>query len=300
MRATKSWNHYLGKVNFLPSWYSGLITLAPARRQLRVVFDYSLIEIRMQSNFPLIDQALLTNKRLLSTMLRTSSVLFFIASVVAFATTPPTITTDNLTNCGYVPNDLRRIGELEGLARIAGRTALITPSEETYLALANEFPGRTRTSKTTSAKPEASAALNACDLNQDGVVNVLDAQMAVDMYMGVLTPCTANIDGPGVCNPSVVNTVVTAVLGGACAVESYVALTWTASTSPNISGYNVYRATVSGGPYTAVNTGLVTAPSYTDSSVQTGQTYYYVVTAVNTSEVESGYSNQATAAVPSS
>jgi len=32
--------------------------------------------------------------------------------------------------------------------------------------------------------------------------------------------------------------------------------------------------------------------------VQSGNTYYYVVTAVSTSNVESGYSNQAAATVP--
>lgn len=77
-----------------------------------------------------------------------------------------------------------------------------------------------------------------------------------------------------------------------------VALSWTASTSPNISGYNVYRGSVSGGPYTKINSTLNSGTTYTDSSVTNGQTYYYVTTAVNSSNEESSYSNQASAAVP--
>jgi fibronectin type 3 domain-containing protein len=75
------------------------------------------------------------------------------------------------------------------------------------------------------------------------------------------------------------------------------ALSWTASTS-TVSGYNVYRGTVNGGPYTLLNTSLITVLSYTDTAVQSGATYYYVTTAVDSNGVESVYSNQVTAAIP--
>jgi carboxypeptidase family protein len=76
-----------------------------------------------------------------------------------------------------------------------------------------------------------------------------------------------------------------------------VALSWTASTS-TVSGYNVYRTTISGTPYTLVNSSLVTALAYTDTTVQSGTTYYYVTTAVDASGVESVFSNQASAPIP--
>jgi Abnormal spindle-like microcephaly-assoc'd, ASPM-SPD-2-Hydin len=74
-------------------------------------------------------------------------------------------------------------------------------------------------------------------------------------------------------------------------------LSWAASTSV-VVGYNVYRASVSGGPYTKLNTSLVSALTYADSAVQAGQTYFYVVTAVDSSGVESVFSNEATATIP--
>ena len=53
--------------------------------------------------------------------------------------------------------------------------------------------------------------------------------------------------------------------------------------------YSVWRATNSGGPYTKIiNT--VTNTSYTDVFVQNGQTYYYVVTALNILGDQSAYS----------
>jgi fibronectin type 3 domain-containing protein len=97
----------------------------------------------------------------------------------------------------------------------------------------------------------------------------------------------------------VVNTVLTAALGGTCVVTSHsAALNWTASSSSNIAGYNIYRSTTSGGSYTKLNTSPVVPTSYTDSTVQAGVTYYYVATAVNTDSIESAYSNQVQAVIP--
>jgi hypothetical protein len=79
--------------------------------------------------------------------------------------------------------------------------------------------------------------------------------------------------------------------------QQSVALSWNPSTS-TVIGYNVYRGTQSGGPYSKLNSALLSGTSYTDASVQSSATYYYVSTAVNSSNVESAYSNQATAAIP--
>ena len=75
------------------------------------------------------------------------------------------------------------------------------------------------------------------------------------------------------------------------------ALSWTASTSV-VAGYNIYRGTVSGGPYTLINTSPVTLLTYTDSNVVAGQTYFYVTTAVDGSGIESVFSNEVQAAIP--
>lgn len=75
-----------------------------------------------------------------------------------------------------------------------------------------------------------------------------------------------------------------------------VSLSWDADAS-TVQGYYVYRGGQPGGPFSRVSS-LLPGTTYTDSAVTSGQTYYYVVTALGTNSVESGYSNQATASVP--
>ena len=84
---------------------------------------------------------------------------------------------------------------------------------------------------------------------------------------------------------------------GVQTVAHSVTLTWTASTS-TVSGYNVYRSTVSGGPYTKLTGSPIAATTYMDMSVAAGQTYFYVVTSVDTSGVESANSAEVSALVP--
>lgn len=76
-------------------------------------------------------------------------------------------------------------------------------------------------------------------------------------------------------------------------------LTWDASSSV-VAGYRVYRSTTSGTSYSPLFSSPLNALTFQDSSVTDGDTYYYVVTAVDANGVESLYSNQATASVPAS
>ena len=56
-----------------------------------------------------------------------------------------------------------------------------------------------------------------------------------------------------------------------------VALSWTAS--DGATAYNVYRSTTNGGPYTTI--ARPTTNNYTDTGLQNGTTYFYVVTSTN-------------------
>lgn len=84
----------------------------------------------------------------------------------------------------------------------------------------------------------------------------------------------------------------------AAPVNHSASIAWNASTS-TVSGYFIYRGTTNGGPYTKLNSTSQTALTYTDSTVKGGTTYYYVTTAVNSSNVESSFSNQIMVTIPS-
>ncbi|MGH9507745.1 MAG: choice-of-anchor D domain-containing protein, partial [Terriglobales bacterium] len=98
------------------------------------------------------------------------------------------------------------------------------------------------------------------------------------------------------------NATLTVALGGtgtAAAAGPSVALTW-ASSGSSVAGYFVYRGQISGGPYMLLTASPVDSASYTDTSVSTGQTYYYVVTDVDSEGIQSDYSNQVSVTIPTS
>jgi len=84
---------------------------------------------------------------------------------------------------------------------------------------------------------------------------------------------------------------------GLAPVQHSATLSWNASTS-TVSGYNVYRSTVSGSAYTKINSSLIAGLSYSDSTVQGGTTYFYVTTSIDSSGNESNYSNEVQALIP--
>ncbi len=85
---------------------------------------------------------------------------------------------------------------------------------------------------------------------------------------------------------------------GVTAVSHSTDLSWNPSQDPVI-GYNVYRGTRTGGPYGQINSVLDASTDYTDSTVKSGATYFYVVTAVNSDYQESVHSNEVKVKIPS-
>lgn len=65
--------------------------------------------------------------------------------------------------------------------------------------------------------------------------------------------------------------------------------------SGSVKGYNVYRGTVTGGPYTKQNATPAPASPYVDTAIVSGTKYFYVVTTVDTANNESAFSNETSA-----
>jgi hypothetical protein len=72
--------------------------------------------------------------------------------------------------------------------------------------------------------------------------------------------------------------------------SSTASLTWSPDTLTNLVGYKVYVGTSSGVYSSAVNVGNVTTYAVTNLGI--GTTYYFAVSAFNSSGIESGFSNE--------
>jgi hypothetical protein len=84
---------------------------------------------------------------------------------------------------------------------------------------------------------------------------------------------------------------------GVTATAHTVALSWAPAVT-GVTGFKTYVSMIPGGPYVEMGSVSSTTPAYTDSSVQSGQTYYYVVTAVDSTNQESLYSSEVAAIIP--
>jgi hypothetical protein len=74
-------------------------------------------------------------------------------------------------------------------------------------------------------------------------------------------------------------------------------LSWKASTTTDVAGYNVYRSP-NAATWTKINPSLVASTLYTDSTVANGSTYYYAATAVDVAGKESVKTAAVKAVVP--
>jgi serine protease len=105
---------------------------------------------------------------------------------------------------------------------------------------------------------------------------IVDANAAVDAILG------GGGGGGGDVTPPAAPAGLSATAGNAS-----VALDWSNNTEADLDGYVVYRATSAAGPFTALNAALLLSSAYADGTVDNGATYYYHVTAVDTSGNES-------------
>jgi hypothetical protein len=93
-------------------------------------------------------------------------------------------------------------------------------------------------------------------------------------------------------------TVQQALLGNGTPRTSHsVNLSWN-SGSAGVVGYNIYRASAASGPYSKINSAPDPNTSFLDTSVQGGQTYFYVTTAIGSDGKQSAFSSWIQVAIP--
>ncbi len=106
-------------------------------------------------------------------------------------------------------------------------------------------------------------------------------------YVACVFESNCNFSGGDTTAPNVPTDI--SATGTSGAIE----LAWTANTEQDLAGYNVYRSDSSGGNYVRLNASLVTTSAYTDANLTADTTFFYVVTAVDSSNNESAMSGEA-------
>jgi len=128
----------------------------------------------------------------------------------------------------------------------------------------------------------------------------LDPTQSVSIYVNFNPTSAGSATGTLSISSNSTNPVLTVGLSGsgvAAVVLHTVGLTWVPSTSPVI-GYYVYRGPSSSNLSKLNTSAADPSASYSDQGVPGGQTYVYAVTSVDSSNVESGFSNEVSVTIP--
>jgi beta-glucanase (GH16 family) len=119
---------------------------------------------------------------------------------------------------------------------------------------------------------------------------LLDNPSSAANWLGIDSVTFSTTSGEIDTTPPAAPTGLTATAG-----DGSVTLNWADNSEPDLMHYDVYRSATSGSGYVSIISGQTTS-DYVDNSVTNGTTYYYVVTATDTSANESGNSNESSAA----
>jgi Abnormal spindle-like microcephaly-assoc'd, ASPM-SPD-2-Hydin len=217
---------------------------------------------------------------------------------VAFAPQSATNASGNLTLTSTASNPTLTI-PLSGTGTAATGQLAVTP---TTLALGSVVVGTSGTASGSLTASGANVTVTAASSN-NSVFSVSGLSLPVTIPAGQSTSFTLTFS-PQVSGASSGNLTFTSNAQPGTTTETLtgtgtpapihtVNLSWNASTSSNITGYNIYRAlyTSSCGSFSKINSVLNTTTLYTDSAVVDGTSYCYATTAIDSSNQESAYSN---------
>lgn len=226
--------------------------------------------------------------------------------------TAASYTTPATTNSENGSQFVVTVSNLVGSATSAAATLTVTSTPGT-LSLSSsslsfgsvDVGGSTALSTTLTNTGGSSATVSSVSIAGGGFTDsgvssgqIIAAGQGITVNVTFAPAATGSVSGSLTIASNASNSPTTISFTGTGAAVSYsTELSWTASTS-SVTGYNVYRSTTSGGSYTKLNPSVDSNTSYSDTSVQAGLTYYYVVTSVSSSGAESVYSNQVSAAIP--
>jgi hypothetical protein len=225
----------------------------------------------------------------------------FATFTLSFTPTSGASSASSFTLVSNAPNSPTTIAlsgsGLAPLLQLTPSTTSLSFGSETLGASSSQSVTLANTGNSAVAISQVNVAGSGFSLNGSAPLVTLSAGQTASFGVKFAPTVAGNVTGTASVISTATNSPLSISLSGSGAQPHFVSLTWSDSNS-GIVGYYVYGSTQASGPPSKLNSTPVSTAAYTDNTVQSGQTYYYWVTAVNSSGVESAYSNSVSAAIP--
>ena len=220
---------------------------------------------------------------------------------VSFTPTSGTSSSSSLTLVSNAPNSPTTIPlsgtGLAPVLQLTPSTTSLSFGSQALNASATQSVTLTNTGNAAVSISQVNVTGTGFTLNGSAPLVTLSAGQTASFSV-TFTPTVAGSDsGSASVVSTAANSPLSISLTGSGAQPHFVSLAWS-ETSSGVVGYNVYSSTQPTGPATKLTSTPVGTTAYTDNTVQSGQTYYYWVTALDSSGDESAYSSDVTVTIP--
>jgi hypothetical protein len=220
---------------------------------------------------------------------------------VSFTPTSGTSVSSSLTLISNAPNSpttipLSGAGSAQVLQLTPGTTSLSFGSQALN-ASATQSVTLTNTGNAAVSISQVNVTGTGFTLNGSAPLVTLSAGQTASFSVTFIPTVAGSASGTASVVSTAANSPLSISLSGSGAQPHSVSLTWS-ETSSGVVGYNVYSSTQPSGPYSRLNSASVDTMAYTDNTVQSGQTYYYCVTALDSSGNESAFSTDVAVTIP--
>jgi hypothetical protein len=223
------------------------------------------------------------------------------AFTVSFTPTSGTNSSSSLTLISNAPNSPTTIPlsgtGLAPVLQLTPSTTSLSFGSQALNASATQGVTLTNTGNAAVSISQVNVTGTGFTLSGSAPLVTLSAGQAASFSV-TFTPTAAGSDaGSASVVSTAANSPLSISLSGSGAQPHFVSLAWS-ETSSGVVGYNVYSSTQPSGPYSRLNTAPVATMAYTDNTVQSGQTYYYWITALDSSGDESAFSSDVAVTIP--
>jgi hypothetical protein len=208
------------------------------------------------------------------------------SSLTLISNAPNSPTTIPLSGTGLSP-----------VLQLTPSTTSLSFGSETLNASATQSVTLTNTGNAAVSISQVSVTGTGFTLNGSAPLVTLSAGQAASFSVTFTPTVSGSASGSASVVSTAANLPLSISLSGSGAQPHFVSLAWS-ETSSGVVGYNVYSNTQPSGPAIKLTSTPVGTTAYTDNTVQSGQTYYYWVTALDSSGNESAYSSDVVATIP--